>query len=281
MRRFLSLLAVVLSLCLCPLARAQQPALDLEKTFTAANALSENKRYADALTEYQKILAVEPNEENTLRNGAMAAYFAGDYKTALAYYRRVKAAHLSDGFIRAKLVQVYQAMGDDKARDAERAGLIALHNAGKDTSSLAKRTDFCREQYNVGAHDILVYEPFVFKPRTKNGYFAVRYVFVVAGADGKRESLIEVGWNTVEKNAKGVYRPSSSLSAFYFDAYYPDGPYTRATMGLFTKELSYAATKSHVQAILEGKVKPSGGTLREATDSAPPAGATAPPAATP
>ncbi len=151
-------------------------------------------------------------------------------------------------------------MGDEKARDTERTELIALHNAGKDTSSIAKRSDFCREQYKVGKHSVLVYEPFVFEPRGKDGWFAPRYQFLVADEEGKLEVRIEVGWNTVVKNSKGIYQPNGKLSAFYFDGYYSTA---RKTLGLFAEELTYPAVKKHIQTILETKVKPDGGTTHK------------------
>lgn len=266
MHRFLPLLFLLLLSAPTP---AQPLQLDLDKTFTAANALLAQKKYAEALAEYRKIQQVEPDLAGVLQNGAMAAYFSGDYKTALEYYQKLKATDLNDGFIRSKLVQVYQAMGDEKARDSERTELIALHNAGKDTSSLAKRPDFCREQYTVGKRSVLVYEPFVFEPRrkednpSKQGQFAPRYQFLVADEEGKLVQRIEVGWNFVTLDSKGTYKPSGALSAFYFDAYYPSGPWVRQTMGLSQTELSYTETKRHIQAILEGKVKASGGTARK------------------
>lgn len=263
MRRFLPLIALAL---LATPAHPQDAQPDLQKTFDAANTLLEKKQYAAALTEYRKILAVEPDAEGPLQNGAMAAFFAGDYKAALQYYRKLKAADPNSGFFRAKLVQVYQAMGDAKARDAERSALLALHKSGKDTSTLAKRADFCREQYKIGERHVLVYEPWEFKPR-RDGLFAVRYQFFVTDANGELETRIETGWNAVKKDAKGVYRPDT-LSAFYFDAYYPTGPYARRTMGLSEKELPYTAVKAHVQAIVEGKVTPTGGTLRKETGPA-------------
>lgn len=259
MRRFFPFLLVVL--LFSPLARAQDTDLDLEKTFAAANKLLEQNKYAEALVEYRKILAVEPDLDAPLRNGAMAAYFAGDYKTSLEYYKKLKSNDLADGFIRSKLVQVYQAMGDEKARDEERADLIALHNMGQDTSSLAKRSDFCREQYRLGNRRILVYEPFVFTPR-KEGLFAVRYQFLIADANGKMEMRIEAGWDAAKKDANGDYQPDMSYGAFYFDAYYPTGPIARRTMGLFKAEPPYTAAKAHVRAILEGKVKSTGQTPR-------------------
>ena len=261
MRRFAPLFALLLLFGGGLGARAQNNP-DLDKTFAAANTLLEKKQYAEALAAYQKILAAEPDAEGPLQNGAMAAYFAGDYKTALAYYQKLKTSDPNSGFLRAKLVQVYQAMGNEKARDTERADLIALHTSGKDTSSLAKRDTFCREQYRLGEKQILVYEPFVFAPRNKDGSFAVRYQFFVLDTNGKTETRIEAGWDAAEKDAKGVYQPVKNFGAFYFDAYYPTGPYSRRTMGLFTEELSYTEAKKHVQAILEGKVRSSGGTPR-------------------
>ena len=267
MRSFLSL--ITLSVLLWPLAvSAQDTKPDIDKIFSSANTLLQQKKYVEALVEYRKILALEPDLEGPLQNGAMAAFFAADYKTAKEFYLKLKASDLNSGFFRAKLVQVYQAMGDEKARDTERTELIALHNAGKDTSSLAKRPDFCREQYKIGKSSVLVYEPFVFEPRSKEedspkeGRFAPHYQFLIADDDGKLLQRIEVGWNFVTQDNQGIYKPSRALSAYYFDAYYPSGPWVRQTMGLSQTELSYAETKRHIQAILEGKVKASGGTPR-------------------
>lgn len=263
MRRFFPLLTLAL-LLLPTVVLAQDTKLDLDKTFAAANALLEKKKYAEALVEFRKIQAVEPNLEGVLRNGGMAAFFAGDYKTSLEFYQKLKATDLNDGFIRTRLIQVYQAMGEEKARDTERAELIALHNAGKDTSSLAKRKDFCRDQYSLGNRLVLVYEPFVFEPKTKEGQFAVRYQFIVANAEGQQELRVEAGWDAAQKDAKGIYQPDTTFGSFYFDAYYPTGPIARRTMGLFSKELTYNEAKKHVQAILDGKVKSTGSTPRKA-----------------
>ena len=256
---------VVAPLAAPRLARAQEAAPDTNKVFAEANALLQAKKYAEALKAYQKILTVSPDEEAVLQNAGMAAYFAGDYPTALSYYKKLKAGDKNSGFFRAKLVQVFQAAGDEKARDAERAELIALHLSGKDTSSLVKREDFCRDQYQVGNRRILVYEPFVFAPN-KKGRFAVRYQFYVVGPDDKTETRIEAGWDTASKNAQGVYVPDTGLNAFYFDAYYPDGVWARRTMGLFTKEPTYNEAKTHVAAILAGKVRSSGGTQRTSVE---------------
>jgi tetratricopeptide (TPR) repeat protein len=259
MRRFLLLLTVLL--LMVPVTQAQEAKIDLEKVFTAANALLEKEKYAEALVEYQKILAVEPDQPGALQNGGMAAFFAGDYKTSLAYYKKLKAEEPNNGFLLTRLVQVYQALGDEKARDAERAEVIALHKSGKDTSTIAKRSDFCRDQYRLGSHQIRIYEPFVFEPRNKEKeLFGVVYQIIVDDAKGSREMRIEVGWDTATKDAKGIYQPGG---AFYFDAYYPTGPVARRTMGLSKKEIPYEGVKAHVQAILEGKVKSTGETPRK------------------
>ena len=280
MRRFFALLPLTFLLASpllhAPVARAQDSkpdkpaALDIKQTFAAGNTLLQERKYAEALLEYQKILAVDPDLEGPLRNGGMAAYFAGDYKTSLAYYTKLKAAFPDDGFIRSRLVQVYQAMGDTASRDKERADLVALHLSGKDTSSLAKRGEFCWDQYRLGDRLILVYVPYVFAPRsTKSNLFAVRYQFIVANAKGEMEMRIEAGWDNVEKDANGNYQPTKELDSFYFDAYYPDSPGASHTKGLFMKELSYADCKAHVQAIVEGKVKSSGG-FKPGNTPAPP-----------
>ncbi|WP_309713948.1 hypothetical protein [Armatimonas sp.] len=81
MHKFLTL--ITLSLLLLPISVcAQDSKPDLDKIFSTANALLEQKKYAEALVEYKKVLALEPDLEGPLQNGAMAAFFSADYKTA-------------------------------------------------------------------------------------------------------------------------------------------------------------------------------------------------------
>jgi tetratricopeptide (TPR) repeat protein len=248
------------------LTKAQEEEVD--KSFSAGNELLEKKKYAEALVEYRKVLAIMPNDPGALWNAGMAAFFSKDYKTAAELYERDKKQEPNHGHLLSKLIQTYEALGDTQARDAARDEIIALRASGKDTTDYTKERSFCRDQFTVGDKLVYAYEMFEFKPRYSQDdahKFGVRYNFIVMNPDNTSEFRLEVGWNTLEKDGKGGFKPAGYPSAFYFDAYYPKGDFARKTMGLYTKELTYAATKQHLIDIIDGKVKMSGGTLRPRT----------------
>jgi tetratricopeptide (TPR) repeat protein len=235
----------------------------VETAFKMGNALLEKKQYVEALVEYKKVLAIVPDAPAVLWNGGMSAFFAKDYTTATTLYKKLREQEPDDGRVLGKLIQTYQASGDKKNRDAARTAMMALRKSGKDTSDLAKQQSYCRDQFKIGNRTVYAYEMFEFKPHMVQGdieMFAIRYNFLVGNSDDSMEVRVEVGWNEPEKVADGTYNPGGS---FYFDAYYPKGPWSRKTMGLFEDEWDYDDVKRHIIAIVEGKVEMTGGTLRE------------------
>lgn len=236
-----------------------------EAAFEKAVKLLEAKKYSEALEQLKIVLKEDPEESAALWNAGMASYAVKDYAASKTYFNELKKQNPNDAFLRAKLVQTYQALGDKPARDKERAELIALRQSKKDDSQLAKERSFCRDRFvTEKGQEVFVYEMFVFEPKyPADGKFAVRYNAVVADADGKIEQRIEIGWNTVEKNAKGEWVRGGELSAFYFDAYPKTGPYSRITYGLFVKELPYDDVHKLLVDILAGKIKPVSGAMRK------------------
>ena len=77
---------------------------------------------------------------------------------------------------------------------------------------------------------------------------------------------LDVGWNTLEADGKGGFKPTNdTLTAFYFDAYYPTGDYSRKTFGLFAKEMPYEAVKQMFLDIVSGKAEMVSGRRRDET----------------
>jgi hypothetical protein len=62
-----------------------------------------------------------------------------------------KAIDPSDGMLRSKLTQAYQAMGALKERDMERAESMEPWESGKD-QEFGKRPNYCRDQIDVAGN---------------------------------------------------------------------------------------------------------------------------------
>jgi tetratricopeptide (TPR) repeat protein len=238
---------------------------DIEPILEKASVFLEEKKYAEALAQYQKALKIDPLSKEALWNGGLSASLLKDYKTAEPLYLRLKKIAPKDGSVLERLVQVYELMGNAQKRDAERLSLIALHRSKTDTSDLADKKMFCRERYVYKDLNIYACEYFSLVPRSEeNGYgsLAPQYLFIVDDPKSEENRIrIEVGWDSVKKDAKGEYKPDLS---FYFDAYYRKGDWERKSFGVFEKEMPYTDIKKYALAILEGKIPMTGGTSRQA-----------------
>lgn len=223
----------------------------VEKAFAAGNALMEQGKYSEALPHYKKALAVLPDEPALLFNGGLAAYKVKDYALAAELWKRLKTVDSSDWHVRAKLVQVYQALGKIKERDAERAELFEMWKAGK-PAELKQQFEYCRDQFEAGGKRVMAFEHFELK-----GNRALRYVFSVLNEAGDDEEFrISLGsydttnaiWRETTKP-----RPKEGDRLFHLDGYFQGG---HATYGMYFPEPSYDEVRLRVIQILEGKRKP-------------------------
>ncbi len=254
-----------LCLLLCSsIARAAPDAT--ERAFKAGNALMEKQDYAGALAQFQIVLKAEPDEPSSLWNGGSAAYFVRDYKTAATFWARLQKQEPQNGHLLAKRMQTSQALGDSTSRNALRTRLFALRKSGKDSTGYTGKPSYCRDQFFVGKDHVLAFEFFELKPRSKSAnalMFGRRFEFFVVAPDQKQTLRVECGWSSLEKTASGTFVPSSELNGFYYDAYYPTGPWARRTFGLEPTEPTYEAAKKQVIAIIEGRANPVSGQRRD------------------
>ncbi|BCM92187.1 hypothetical protein IAD21_04066 [Abditibacteriota bacterium] len=236
-----------------------------ERAFRAGNALLEKGKYAEALAQYRIVLKAEPDEPSSLWNGGGAAYFTHDYKTAATFFARLQKQEPNNGHLIAKRIQTAQEIADFKTRDMLRTRLFALHKSGKDSTGYATKDSYCRDQFEVGKDKVLAYEYFELKPlsgKKDEPYLGRRFDFYVMGPDEKQKIRIECGWSSLDVTADGKFVPSHEMPAFYFDAYYPTGPWSRRTFGLGPTEPSFEATKAQIVSIIQGKAKPVSGEKR-------------------
>jgi len=226
------------------------PSDRFDKAFNAANELMDQHKPAEALSRYEEALAIQPNDTSVLFNAGLAAYLSRNFARAADLWKRLKALDPDDWRARSKLIQAYQAMGQIKERDAERAELIESWKSGKN-EDLAKQSEYCREQFEVNGTKVMVFEHFEFK-----GDRPVRYVFSVLSSEGKEDHWYSLGsyettnqiWHETTNPA-----PKKEERLFHLDGYFKNG---HATYGMMVGEPSYEETRAMVVKIITGEVKP-------------------------
>ena len=241
----------------------------IEAAFRAGNAAMEKRDYAAALPQYRVVLAAEPDEPSSLWNAGSAAFFTGDFGAAMTYFTRLQKQEPTDGALLAKRIQTAQELNDLKTRDALRAQIFALRKSGKDESGYTKKPSYCRDQFFVGQGadkaQVLAFEHWELKPLSGDKdkpYLGRIYEFYVVAPDDSTRIRIECGWSQLDAKADGSFAPATELNGFYYDAYYPSGPWARQSFGLAPQQPSYEAAKAQVIAIIESKAEPVSGQKR-------------------
>ena len=241
----------------------------IEAAFKAGNAAMEKREYAAALKQYRIVLAAEPDAPSSLWNGGTAAFFTGEFEAAMLYFTRLQKQEPKDGALLAKRIQTAQQLEDFKTRDALRAQIFALRESGEDESGYTKKPSYCRDQFFVGTgadkNQVLAFEYWKLEPLSgdkKKPYLGRVYEFYVVAPDDKTRVRIECGWSQLEAKADGSFVPATELNGFYYDAYYPTGPWARLSFGLVPQQPTYEAAKAQVIAIIEGKATAGSGQKR-------------------
>lgn len=221
----------------------------VEKAFNDGNDLMRQRKYKEALALYQEGLAKIPDSPGFLFNGGLAAFMIKDFSTAEKLWKSLSELDPDDWQSRAKLVQVYQSLGDLKARDEQRQKLLDLRKSGK-SEDLKKLDFYCREQFEVAGKKVMAFEHFELK-----GERALRYVFTVLDESGEDEAFrLSLGsYETTNLVASELGSVKKGERLFHLDGYYKWG---HATYGFFTPEPSYDEIGKRVIGILEEKDKP-------------------------
>lgn len=238
--------AVLLTVFGYSVAQQVAPAGDSKVLFGRGDELMEQNKPAEALTFYEQALVLAPDNEAGLYNAGMAAFMVKKYDTAGQFWKRLEQSAPDDWRLRSKLVQVYQALGDLKSRDAERSSVLELWKRG-----VVEQDKFCRDQFEVAKKQVMVFEYFELK-----GDRGLRYEFYVLDESGKEDYRVSLGsyaatnaiWAEKNKN-----EAKTGQRLFHLDGYYKWG---HATFGFFTPEPSYETVRHAVSEIVDGKTKP-------------------------
>ena len=196
-------------------------------------------RHAELFQALQEVLEITPDDPKLLYDIGLSAYLSGQFAEAAIYWGQLKDLVPQDFQVRAKLVQVYEALQNFGGRDAERAELLALHNQRKADHNMP--ANYCRDQFTVGNWAIRAFENFELV-----GDMAVRYTFYIFRAgEQKPEYTISLGSYATTNQymlQRGTLQPDKRV--FHLDEYSAGA---HRSLGFFTGEPPYDVVKSAVQ----------------------------------
>ena len=229
---------------------------DPEALFKKANQAMKAEDYQQALDGYRQLLAIE-RRGSVLWNAGMAAYFLNLPKEAKGYWKELKAANPGDFAVRAKLVQVYQQLGDTVARDAERVALKNLRAKAPKNSDLGKEKAFCRDQFMAAGHRVLAMEQYAFDDPNP-----ILYVFFSPDDPAQKGKWLSLGsYKAINDFTREAGKIGPHERVFHLDGY--DQNSQHWTYDFYIGEPGYEAIKDAVIGILEGRAKPLSGTKTE------------------
>jgi tetratricopeptide (TPR) repeat protein len=217
-----------------------------EEVFSKALLLMERGQYAEAIPIFES-LARERKSDSLLWNLGIAASETHANDKALSAWLEFRKLAPDDWRGRAKLIQAYQAAGDLKARDEQRAELLQLWKEGKN-SDLAAQSFYCREQIIEANRRVFAFE--YFRP---TGDYMIFYSFEVRAPGledfkitlGSYEGTNQVMWET------GKLKRDERL--YHLDLYQPK---RHETYAFYNSRPSYEAVRENVMSILSGSLKP-------------------------
>ncbi len=202
-----------------------------------AQTLEEQHKNDDAIAMYNKALALDPKYAAAYAGIGQADEAKADSAAALAAYSKAIELSPDDFRLIAKQVQLNEALGNTKDRDAARDRILALQKAGKvDASS------YCRQIFPFGKSSVMAFEYFDPKPG------ATRYAFNVIAADGKTVEK-RIAYSTLDPfNLQHRSLPQPRLDAY--------SATTHELLATYATEPTYEQTRDAVQQYLAGKLKP-------------------------
>lgn len=201
--------------------------------------LAREGRHAELFQALEELLPANPNHPGLLYDLGLSAYRSRKFAEAANYLRRLKAQAPQDLRVRAKLVQVYEALENLSERDAERDELLALVGQQKDGPN--RPANYCRDQFTVGGWAVQAVENFELV-----GDMAVRYTFFVFRAGEQQPTYhISLGSYTLTNQhmrESGRLQPDERI--FHLDEYRASG---HRLLGFFKGEPPYDVVKGAVQ----------------------------------
>lgn len=217
-----------------------------QEKFSNVVTLLNAHKSAEALPILEDLSKTNPTP-SVFWNLGISAADVGNNNEALHAWLSYREINSKNWQVLAKLIQTYQALGDLKARDIERADLVALWQSGTDTQ-LSTQSIFCREQFKHDGHRVMVLE--YFKP---SGPKLIVYSFVVVNESGQQEFKISLGsYDNTNQVALELGQRPKDKRLYHLDLYRSN---LHETLGMYLGQPSYDEIRHVVVDVLSGKNK--------------------------
>jgi len=247
------------------------------KAFGKGNSLMEQRKWEEAVVYYKQALVLLPDDPSILFNTGLAAFRGKDLTLAADVWSKLKTVAPDDWHARAKLVQVYQALGKTAERDKERTELFQMWKSARSdkkagdaegdpkTRELKDQYQYCRDQFEVKGIQVMAFEHFELK-----GERALRYVFSILNkAEDGEEFRISLGsyeiTNAIWRESKDP-KPKDDERLFHLDGYFKNA---HATYGMYFPEPTYDAVRAKVIEILEKNPNPLSSSTYRSSETKP------------
>jgi len=189
---------------------------DPEAGFNKGVQLMGEKRYQEAMEQFESALGHNPDNPSVLWNLGVVAAEVGRHDKALEYWTRYRLVSPDDWQGIASLVQTRQALGDLASRDRARDEIFRLRASGKN-SDLNQAEFYIREQTVIGGRKVIVLE--FFEPLKKD--WAVFYAFLAVDNAGKPEYRISLGsYETTNQIDRELGNLKEGERLYHLDGYF-------------------------------------------------------------
>ena len=239
-------------------------ATSAEGPFRAGLLLVEMRKTDQAIEMFFRATRADPTKSAPFYNLGHLLQEKGRFAEAVKAFQGVLKVEPNFWQATAKLVQVHEALGQPRLRDASRDALLKLRRSGE-SASLSGASSYGRDRFKVGKKDLRVFEHFEL-----TGAMAVRYTFYVVkpGTDTMDYKITLGSYEMTNAVLRAQGRLKKGQRVFHLDLYRGGG---HGLYRMFMSEPSYDEVKALVQGVVEGKVKPLSSTAPAPTSG--PAGA--------
>lgn len=235
-----------------------------QENFDGAVRLFNAQRYSEALTKFQQILSVLPQEASDRRTvakyAAEAAINTGDRDFALRILKPIEAADGNDWQAAGLLARIYAETGQKQQRDAELAHLVDLHKRVVQ-SPIAKLQQILLERIPVMNGSILVW--YSLEPWGKYKTYLFSRVYDQAGHQVLRVTLESSDLDQLLFAKEHPDEAARGVRLFSLDGYgevqtLPNGGRSGShmTFGFYDGEPPYDTVRDRIIQIAEGRDKP-------------------------
>lgn len=212
--------------------------------FDRAVDLSVSRRYHEAIALMEQIRVREPDNPGVLWNLGVWYFETGRLSDALDTWNALRVIDPEDWRVRAKLVQVYQALGRLDQRDVERVALL-------EQRSEIDADMYCRDQFDVDRRRVMAFE--YFEPGGAN---RVILRFAVLDEDGEESYHYSLGSrDSTTRMAREAGQIGPGERMYHLDRVEGE---IRSSYGFYLRQPSYDVVRERVERAMRKLANPIG-----------------------